>query len=166
MKKFLKFFIAFFTATALIFTATSCNSDSDSNDDDSIVFKASEDGVYGTYKFYADKTFVCHAKYSDVASGITFNLDLDFISGTYTGDPATDGTVTLTATKEADLDSLEDTTSILSVAALLKGETNISITNKELPLRDITPKTKIIVISGGKFTAESDDGETITYTRQ
>ena len=166
MKNIFKPFLTVLIVGTLLFSVVSCKNDTDEDDNDvSIVFKATIDGGETFYKFYSDKTFIAHAKYSDVVSGFSVSMDLDALAGTYTGDPSKDGVITLTKTKEiADLD--ESTGQILFIAALQRGETSISITNKEAPLKSVTPETKTITISGGTFTVVEDDGESVTYTRQ
>ena len=165
MKNIFKPFLTVLIVGTLLFSVVSCKNDTDEDDKDvSIVFKATIDGGETFYKFYSDKTFIAHAKYSDVQSGFSISMDLDGLAGTYTGEPSKDGVITLTKTKE--IADLESTVQVLFIAALQRGETSISITNKEAPLKSVTPETKTITISGGTFTVIDDDGESVTYTRQ
>jgi len=169
MKKNLKYIIAAFMSAALIFTAASCKNDNDDDDDTdkNIVFKATQDEAEVVFSFNSDKTFVTHAKGTIDAvvndnsdNCIKLDMDMDLAAGTYTGDPSKDGTVVMTTTKEA-LFADNDLSTFFS-AVILKS----TITNKEAPLKDITPKSETITISGGTFTVVNDDGESVTYTRQ
>ena len=87
------------------------------------------------------------------------NIKVDFImfAGTYTGNPSTDGSVTLVTKKMA-----KKTPYIPD-----------SITNETIPLEDLEESkwmTDTIKISGGKFsdfkTVNEDSGQTVEFTRQ
>ena len=169
MKKNLKYIIAAFMSAALIFSAASCKNDTDDDDDTdkTVVFKATQDEAEVVCSFNSDKTFVTHAKGTidavdndDSVNSIKLDMDMDLTAGTYTGDPSKDGIVVMTTTKEASF--ADNDLSTFFSAVILKS----TITNKEAPLKDVTPETKTITISGGTFTVVNDDGESVTYTRQ
>ena len=170
MKKNLKYIIAAFMSAALIFSAASCKNDTDDDEDTdkTVVFKATQDEAEVVCSFNSDKTFVTHAKGTidavvdndNSVNSIKLDMDMDLAAGTYTGDPSKDGTVVMTTTKEASF--ADNDLSTFFSAVILKS----TITNKEAPLKDITPKSETITISGGTFTGVNDDGESVTYTRQ
>ena len=116
-----------------------------------------EDGWTGSYIFDTDGTFSCHM--SGTQNSITMNLDA--LAGTYSGNPNTDGSLTLTVTKQISQGYLVGY--LLGVA--LTGQTSVVITNENVPLEDIAPNqqlTRTITISSGSFTT----AEGTVFTRQ
>ena len=154
MKSLKKLFMLLLAASALSFTFTAC---SDDDDDDTVaVYKCEKaDNSLGvsmknvmTVTFKDDNTFVVHENSTASASGQTLTfMNLDAATGTYEGDPSKDGTVKVTIKKAIDEDSIDAATML---AKLSSGST---ITNSDLPLKDVTnPTTEEITISNGKFT--------------
>ena len=148
MKKTLGLFI-FFVVMALVFTG--CG-------DKAVVFTGiDEDGFTRNYIFNTDGTFSGHM--SGTHNGLTMNLIV--VSGTYSGNPNTDGTLTLTITKQISQNYLVGY--LLGVA--LTGQTSVTITNENVPLEAVPAEqqqTGTITISGGKFTTSGG----IVFTRQ
>ncbi len=116
-------------------------------------------GDVSTVTLYANNTFVCHEYESFEDSGVNVVLDLDMISGTYTGNSASDGTIKLTTLKSSESDD-EIATAIKN--AVNAGKTSITITNADLPLQSVsTPQTVTGTIVSGTLVV----GGT-AYTKQ
>lgn len=99
MKKFAKI-MAVFAAIMMALAFAGCNNDDDDDPSTVAVFKATEEygGVTVTelVTCYDDNTFVITAE----ANGEKVTI----MTGTYTGDPTKDGTLTISLTKMADDD--------------------------------------------------------------
>ena len=171
MKKLNKAFLVLLAMLAIGFVATSFVACSDDDDSPSTVavYKDSEATTdeYEAITFYSDKTFVQHVYYKQVDSdsGFTLTVSLDVATGTYSGDPTKDGTVTCTVTKEVDESSMSEATLAATMEALSAGKTSLSITNADVPLKAVTPYEITATISGKNASVVIDD-ETETYVRQ
>ena len=116
-------------------------------------------GDVSTVTLYANNTFVCHEYESFEDSGVNVVLDLDMISGTYTGNSASDGTIKLTTLKSSESDD-EIATAIQN--AVNAGKTSVTITNADLPLQSVsTPQTVTGTIVSGTLFVEGT-----AYTKQ
>ena len=107
--------------------------------------------------FYQDGTWTYMNTGSMPMGPKKSKVDFIMFAGTYTGNPSTDGSVTLVTKKMA-----KKTPYIPD-----------SITNETIPLEDLEEskwKTDTIKISGGKFsdfkTVNEDSGQTVEFTRQ
>lgn len=121
---------------------------------------------FATINFYSDKTFERHHKCIRTLNEVnfTFTVEGPCLVGTYTGDPSTDGTVTLNTQKWNKF--LASAISITSpeltevFTAYKNGETSKTVTITEAALTPYTT-TMPVTISGDTF---SDTGFTSTYT--
>ena len=125
--------------------------------DKATIFVGQDGSLTNSIIFNNDGTWVCHIKGTN--QGISF--DLDEATGTYTGNPKEDGTITIKVTKMVDISSL---LGAALVAYFSNGQTSITITNEQAPLQTIPEDeqtTQTITISGGKFTSNGT-----VYTRR
>ena len=97
MKKLAKI-MAVFAAIMMALAFVGCNNDDDDDPSKVAVFKATDeyDGATYTLSCYDDNTFVIDGKMGD--------LKCTVMTGTYTGDPSKDGTITISLTKMPDDD--------------------------------------------------------------
>ena len=100
MKKLAKI-MAVFAAIMMALAFVGCNNDDDDDPSTVAVYKATyEDEDVGTVTqlttFYDDNTFVMDVEMGD--------LKCTVMTGTYTGDPSKDGTITISLTKMPDDD--------------------------------------------------------------
>ena len=100
MKKLAKI-MAVFAAIMMALAFAGCNNDDDDDPSTVAVYKATyEDEDVGTVTqlttFYDDNTFVMDVEMGD--------LKCTVMTGTYTGDPSKDGTITISLTKMPDDD--------------------------------------------------------------
>ena len=97
MKKLAKI-MAVFAAIMMALAFAGCNNDDDDDPSKVAVFKATDeyDGATYTLSCYDDNTFVIDGKMGD--------LKCTVMTGTYTGDPSKDGTITISLTKMPDDD--------------------------------------------------------------
>ncbi len=122
-----------------------------------VTYKGTVDGSLMTVTFNTDGTFDMHTNVSTEEAGFSLLMDLDVGKGTFTGDPSTDGEITMTVLKVADVDS--DEAGDIAVAkmsqVLSSGGNTIEITNDDLPLVDYKgsakDQTMTFVISDGKL---------------
>ena len=134
MKKLAKI-MAVFAAIMMALAFAGCNNDDDDDPSTVAVFKATfEDAEVGTVTqvatFYNDNTIVVNGEAGDKKATL--------MTGTYTGDPSKDGTITLSVTKFFDGGKLVDATEAVKAKYY-----------------------KEYVITGGKVTFDGDE-----YTRQ
>ena len=87
-----------FAAIMMALAFAGCNNDDDDDPSKVAVFKATDeyDGATYTLSCYDDNTFVIDGKMGD--------LKCTVMTGTYTGDPSKDGTITISLTKMPDDD--------------------------------------------------------------
>ncbi|WP_191017140.1 hypothetical protein [Treponema zioleckii] len=146
-------FMAVLLAVSMVFGFVGC-SDDDDEKSSGIVYKCTSDEGTQTVTFNDDKTYVVHANGSFTEEGFTVTLNLDWETGTYTGDPSKDGEIKFKKAKEVS----EDTLDAVLAAAAEAGKTSISVTNKEAPLTAVSSSTEeTLTISGGKFTMDEDE---------
>ena len=130
MKKLAKI-MAVFAAIMMALAFAGCNNDDDDDPSTVAVYKATyEDEDVGTVTqlttFYDDNTFVMDVEMGD--------LKCTVMTGTYTGDPSKDGTITLSVTKFFDGGKLVDATEAVNAKY-----------------------DKEYVITGGKVTFDGDE---------
>lgn len=129
--KCIRFFAAIFAA-ALAFSFFSC-SDDEEDFADALVWYRNDDSGYGqiTLAFYDDNTFVLHQKQEleeKNADGKKVINNYDIATGTYTGDPTQNGTVSVTYKKTADMNRLKP------LGFLWFGEKTETVNNDTYPL--------------------------------
>ncbi|WP_288716401.1 hypothetical protein [uncultured Treponema sp.] len=98
MKKLAKI-MAVFAAIMMALAFAGCNNDDDDDPSKVAVFKATDeyDGATYTLSCYDDNTFVIDGKMGD--------LKCTVMTGTYTGNPSKDGTITVSLTKFIDFET-------------------------------------------------------------
>ncbi len=175
MKKLNKILLALLAFIAAGFVASSFVSCSDDDDDNgpSLVatYKSSVDADNYSYVYcYSDNTFKSSGRIKDVieeGSDFYYVIDMFFATGTYSGNPTADGTVSFTTKKEANTDeSVMETKVTEAVAA---GKSSVTFTNSDFPLTAVTSEeTFQATISGTTLTlpATDEDDEEEVYTRQ
>lgn len=147
MKHALKFISMVAVLVAALAMASCGNPNSSSSAQQRAVYVANIDTVVEgtTYKgietitFESDGSFVVHAKVTQPSA-----YEVDVAKGTYTGNAAVDGKITVTMTH------------------MYNGTSLAPVTEEEANL------TQEVTISNGKFTSESPDagGTSIEYVRQ
>ena len=98
MKKLAKI-MAVFAAIMMALAFAGCNNDDDDDPSTVAVYKATDenDGATYTLSCYDDNTFVIDGKMGD--------LKCTVMTGTYTGNPSKDGTITVSLTKFIDFET-------------------------------------------------------------
>ena len=140
MKKVLSV-CAIFVLIALVFTA--CG-----EKETGTVFKGKDSANRNVFfTFNKDNTWTLKVNHTDNSSSIAVTYNYIWYSGTYSGDPKTNSTISITTKKCADFSntSFSDTT----------------ITNNVWPLQPITETTTSVTITNGRFNYGS-----IQLTRQ
>ena len=129
MKKLAKI-MAVFAAIMMALAFAGCNNDDDDDPSKVAVFKATDEYEGATYTLscYDDNTFVIDGEKGD--------LKFTFMTGTYTGNPSKDGTITVSLTKFIDFETGKLVDASEEVKANADGD--YTITNGKMKIHGLT----------------------------
>ena len=129
MKKLAKI-MAVFAAIMMALAFAGCNNDDDDDPSTVAVYKGTfeDDGVTYTLSCYDDNTFVIDGEKGDLKSTV--------MTGTYTGNPSKDGTITVSLTKFIDFETGKLVDASEEVKANADGD--YTITNGKMKIHGLT----------------------------